>query len=136
MRSPLKLIALAAAILAATGGVTAGVASSGACQGGDAALVGRYQVRGLLGVASTLQLKRDGTYKYTLTYGALNQAATGCWMQHGRNIALLPEGGSEITDVQTLGNTDFRGMELEPRDDGALIWDIANSGRKAVYRKR
>ena len=136
MRTPLKIIALTAAVLAATGGVTAGVAAGGACQGGDAALAGRYQVRGLLGVASTLQLKRDGTYKYSLTYGALRQAATGCWMQHGQSVALLPEGGSEITNVQTLGNTDFRGMELNAREDGALIWDIANSGRKAVYQKR
>lgn len=136
MRPLLKHAAVAALVLAASGGITLGVASGGGCQGGDAALAGRYRMTGMMGVGSTLALKSDGSFKYDLTYGALRQRGEGCWVQKGATVALLPAGESEISNVQTLGNIDFRGLELEARKDGALVWDIANSGRKAVYMRR
>lgn len=136
MPVPFKHIAVCAAILLATGGVTAGVASSGACEGGDASLMGRYRMTGVLGLGSTLSLKKDGSFVYALTYGALQQRGEGCWSQRGRTVALLPPGTSEVANRQTLDSTGFRGLALEARDDGALVWDIADSGRKAVYVKR
>lgn len=132
----LKQTAIAAFVLAATGVTTVGIASSGACEGGDAAYAGRYRMSGMMGVGSNIRLKSDGSFAYDLTYGALTQKGTGCWVQKGRTIALMPEGATEVANGQTLDNLDFRGLELEARDDGALVWDIANSGRKAVYRKR
>jgi hypothetical protein len=136
MRIPAKHAAVALLVLAATGGVTVGVASSGACQGGDAALAGRYRMSNVLGVGSDIRLKSDGSFLYNLTYGALRQKGAGCWVQNGRTVALLPEGQKEIANVQTLSNIDFRGLELQERGDGALVWDIANTGRKAVYVRR
>lgn len=135
-RIPVRHAAIAALVLAATGGATLGVAASGACQGGDAAYAGRYRMAGMMGVGSNIRLKGDGSFAYELTYGALTQTGTGCWVQHGRTIALVPDGESDAANTQTLDTIDFRGLQLEAREDGSLVWDIANSGRKAVYRKR
>jgi len=52
-----------------------------------AALIGRYD-GGQAEIAAGLELQADGRFRYALSYGALDEEATGSWHAEGKSVVL------------------------------------------------
>ena len=60
------------------------------CAPADASLAGHYYLHGVMEVGSELLLTADGRFRYMLAYGALDEAAEGCWSRKGDIVTLTP----------------------------------------------
>ncbi|MBB2775778.1 UNVERIFIED_ORG: hypothetical protein HNP28_001066 [Comamonas terrigena] len=50
--------------------------------------VGTYQLQGVREMASAIQLRADGTYKFLLIYGSADETDVGTWEKRGQQIVL------------------------------------------------
>jgi hypothetical protein len=50
--------------------------------------VGMYELSGVREAAGGLELRADGSFRYALTYGALDERAEGRWRQEGTRVLL------------------------------------------------
>lgn len=50
--------------------------------------VGTYQLRGVREMASAIQLRADGSYKFMLIYGSADETDVGTWQKQGQQIVL------------------------------------------------
>lgn len=132
MRHHTKLLLLAAAVATATACAHQPTqAASGlgpACGKGSAHVPGRYTLEGVMEVGSQIILRKDGSFEFYLAYGANDQYGKGCWTQHGRNVALIPEGKRTISGTHTPADRRFTGMLLKI-DGRDLVWEIPYGGR-------
>lgn len=53
-----------------------------------APVAGLYQLSGVREAAGGLELRADGSFRYALTYGALDEQAEGRWRQEGTRVLL------------------------------------------------
>lgn len=89
----------------------------------DAALAGHYYLSGLMETGSELLLRPDGTFEWFLSYGALDQFASGRWVNDGIVVTL------EV-DAAVPAPPPFTSLQL--RIEGAdLIPDSFGKGRYA-----
>jgi hypothetical protein len=139
MRGSVLTIGGLAGSLLLLGAATSGAVSQGACVAGDPALAGRYDLQGVINVGSRVTLKRDGTFDYRLSYGAVAQRGNGCWTVDGNAVTLMPTGATKVADTPVLDRTEFSGLVLERSADG-LIWHMggerATPARDGLYVKR
>ena len=90
MKKILSGLLLATALLSAAplhaGGETACPAAE--FNKADSAWAGHYYLNGMMEVGSELLLKPDGTFKWYLAVGSLDQYAEGAWWKNGACIGL------------------------------------------------
>lgn len=75
----------------------------------DAALTGHYYLSGVMETGSELLLKPDGRFDWYISYGAVDQAASGHWGRNGQTVTLTADVPSAETPLV--------------RADQALPWD-------------
>ena len=83
---------LSAATLAVVRGATlaSALATLAAAPAAAASLVGVYD-GGQMEIAAALELKSDGRFNYALSYGALDEEATGKWQVSGERVLLTSD---------------------------------------------
>lgn len=64
-------------------------------------LLGHYYLSGVMEVGSELLLLPDGTYRWALAYGAVDQAHEGSWVSSGKTVTLTQQ-------VPSLEGVSFR----------------------------
>ena len=94
-----------------------------------AALVGVYD-GGQMEIAAALELTKDGQFRYVLSYGALDEMASGRWTAENGTVVLSVE-QYESNDPYAEGGFGASVLTLE---DGVLI--IARHERMLRFRKR
>ena len=106
-------------------------ARAAGCAPADAALAGRYALRGVMEVGSEIELKADGRFAYMLAYGALDEFASGCWSRAGDALTLRV-GKFQHSMADPMA---FRRLELQVTPSGALtrIFDAGHSGQYERY---
>ena len=90
----------------------------------DAALVGEYQLAGVMETGSGLLLRADGSFEWYFSYGALDLGARGRWTRTGDVVELAV---AEMGFPPQLPETKFERMRL--RVDGSELvpswpWDM------------
>ncbi|WP_375182366.1 hypothetical protein [Sphingomonas adhaesiva] len=60
----------------------------------DAALAGHYYLSGVMETGSELLLRRDGRFEWYVSYGAVDQSATGRWSRDGATVTLTADAPS------------------------------------------
>jgi hypothetical protein len=83
------MIALTLRSLVVCIGMTALFISSASAQGDS--LAGRYYLSGVREVGSELLLKQDGSYKWALSYGAMDQQSQGTWKVQDGKVVLTSQ---------------------------------------------
>lgn len=78
----------------------------------DAALVGQYYLSGVMETGSELRLKADGRFDWYISYGAVDEVATGRWGRKGKTVTLL-------ADLPSAGTPIFRADERIEWDSDA-----------------
>jgi hypothetical protein len=103
--------------------------ASAACKPADPALAGHYYLRGVMEVGSELLLKRDGGFEYMLAYGALDEAASGCWVRNGGIVTLYADKFETNMDDPAK----FSRLDLRVASGGKLLrrFDAEHSGAYA-----
>jgi hypothetical protein len=87
----------------------------------DTALAGHYYLSGVMETGSELLLRPDGTFEWFLSYGALDQFASGHWASDGNVVTLK-------VDAAVPPPPPFTSLQL--RIEGAdLIPDSFGKGR-------
>lgn len=70
----------------------------------DVALVGQYYLSGVMETGSELRLKADGRFDWYISYGAVDEVASGRWGRKGKTVTLL-------ADLPFAGTPIFRADE-------------------------
>lgn len=110
--------------LSAVGFVAASTQSFAAgCTPGDSSLAGHYYLSGVMEVGSELLLTADGRFQYMLAYGALDEAAEGCWGRKGDIVTLT------VTkfEVSMDDPAKFQSLDLRVLPGGKLERNFGNS---------
>ena len=90
-------------------------AAAQSCKPGDSRMPGLYSLRGVMEVGSQILLKPDGSFQYMLAYGAVDEAAEGCWQRINDVVILTP------TKMQvSKGGNKFERLSLPVVDAGKL----------------
>lgn len=96
------------------------------CARAEPSLSGHYFMSGVMEVCSELLLHANGRFEYTLTYGALDEYASGCWWTNGRVVTLV------VSKFEANANDPmkFSQMDLEIRPRGKLVrtFDSSHTG--------
>lgn len=87
----------------------------------DGKLVGHYYLEGVTEVGSELLLKKDGTFEWALSYGAVDQLANGKWTMSGKQVKLLAS-GPEGEPVFTLFSEEDTRRLVSPDEDPPGQW--------------
>jgi hypothetical protein len=120
---------------ALAGALAVGATSAAhACQPGDARLAGHYYLDGVMEVGSELLLKKDGSFEFSLAYGANDQYGKGCWVRKGSTVEVIPAGHSSASAHHTPDDRGFSGLVLTV-SSSSLVWDINGSGHKGRFEK-
>lgn len=111
-----RLIALGAAVL---------LMASSASADARSPYSGRYRVAQGPDTAGMLDLRADGTFRYALSEGALDEHSEGTWTETGGDIRLTtdpkpvppafargPDGGSETLHVRLADGRDLAGVDF------------------------
>jgi hypothetical protein len=104
-------------------------AAAAACAPADASLVGVWRLHGVMEMASEIALKKDGSFEYALAYGALDEAAEGCWSRKGSVVTLV----AAKFEVSMEDPAKFSQLDLEVTSDRELArrFDANHVGRYA-----
>jgi len=97
----------------------------------DAALAGHYYLSGVMETGSELLLKADGRFEWFVSYGAVDQVATGRWGRDGQVVTLVAEGAS----TPAMSPDQVRPWDrLRLRVEGdALVADLLPGGHYARH---
>ena len=104
------------------------------CTPGAARHAGHYYLDGVMEVGSELLLRGDGSFEFTLAYGANDQYGKGCWVAKGSTLEVIPAGRSKASRKHTPDDRGFGGLVLTI-SGRALVWDIAGSGYEGRFEK-
>jgi hypothetical protein len=97
----------------------------------DPALVGHYYISGIRETGSELLLRADGGFDWFMSYGAVDQFASGRWRREGTTIILE----SEKPDPASLQPVENRRAEWSESAETYLREDI-NARRTAEAQRR
>lgn len=89
-----------------------------------APVAGLYELSGVREAAGGLELRADGSFRYALTYGALDEQAEGRWRQEGARILL--------TTVPTPRPPAFTRAAAEPGDPASFELLIENPAGQPI----
>jgi hypothetical protein len=73
-----------------------------------AALPGHYYLQGVTEVGSELLLKKDGTFEWMLSYGAVDQQASGSWRVAGNDVTLVAATGAKPLHFRVFEERELR----------------------------
>jgi hypothetical protein len=73
-----------------------------------AALPGHYYLQGVTEVGSELLLKKDGTFEWMLSYGAVDQQASGSWRVAGDDVTLVAATGAKPLHFRVFEERELR----------------------------
>src|SRR4030081_2690401 len=83
-------------------------------------VAGHYVLKGVMEVGSELLLKSDGSFEYTLAYGAADYWAKGTWRHKNNSVVLNSAGRKEAL---------FRLLRSEAGKPGRIrVWVISKNG--------
>ena len=104
-------------------------AAAQTCKPGDPKMDGLYTLGGVMETGSQILLNANGSFRYMLAYGAVDEAAEGCWQRNGASVTLIP------TKMQvSRGGTKFERLELPVDASGGLVRQFG--ARRGVYSRR
>ena len=97
------------------------------CARADAALAGQYTLSGAMEVGSQLRLHANGRFDYMLSYGALDELASGCWSRNGQTVTLAV---SRFKSNAPSDPLKFDRLDLKSGSGGELLrqFDDGHSG--------
>jgi hypothetical protein len=78
----------------------------------DAAFVGHYYLSGVRETGSELLLRPDGTFEWYMSYGALDQSASGRWARQDQSIILTSQAPANDKPLYSF-------LDVEPWSDAA-----------------
>lgn len=131
MKSTLKKLIFIAR-LGAAGALPAfsGAAQAQTCAPQSEAMAGLYTLTGVREVGSQILLRPQGVFQYMLAYGAVDEAAEGCWRRENDAIILRVN-----RMAVSKGGQRFQTLRLAILPDGGLQ-RIFSAQHKGVYRRR
>jgi hypothetical protein len=85
----------------------------------SATLPGHYYLHGMTEVGSELLLKKDGSFEWSLSYGADDQMASGTWVTKGDDITLTSAKPAQAPTFAGFAEPDYSGTK--PAEPGSWI---------------
>ncbi|WEF32900.1 hypothetical protein [Pseudoduganella chitinolytica] len=82
-------------------------------------LPGHYYLHGMTAVGSELLLKPDGSFQWSLSYGADDQMATGTWAVTGKDITLTSAQPAQAPTFRNFSEDDYG--RTKPAEPGSWI---------------
>ena len=73
----------------------------------QAALAGHYYLQGVTEVGSELLLKKDGRFEWMLSYGAVDQQASGDWRVAGDAVTLVSGNGGKEPQFRVFDESEM-----------------------------
>ena len=73
----------------------------------QAALAGHYYLQGVTEVGSELLLKKDGRFEWMLSYGAVDQQASGDWRVAGDTVTLVSGNGGKEPQFRVFDESEM-----------------------------
>ena len=73
----------------------------------QAALAGHYYLQGVTEVGSELLLKKDGRFEWMLSYGAVDQQASGDWRVAGEEVTLVSGNGGKEPQFRVFDESEM-----------------------------
>lgn len=73
----------------------------------QAALAGHYYLQGVTEVGSELLLKKDGKFEWMLSYGAVDQQASGDWRVAGDAVTLVSGNGGKEPQFRVFDESEM-----------------------------
>lgn len=73
----------------------------------QAALAGHYYLQGVTEVGSELLLKNDGRFEWMLSYGAVDQQASGDWRVAGEEVTLVSGNGGKEPQFRVFDESEM-----------------------------
>lgn len=73
----------------------------------QAALAGHYYLQGVTEVGSELLLKKDGRFEWMLSYGAVDQQASGDWRVAGEEVTLVSGNGGKEPQFRAFDESEM-----------------------------
>lgn len=92
-------------------------------------IAGDYHLRGVMETASGFRLSKDGTYRFFLIYGSVDEADTGTWQLSDNGVILhstAPDNDPAIEFVRSFKD-DFEGVRISFEGDGAALATVATT---------
>ncbi|AVR98423.1 hypothetical protein [Pseudoduganella armeniaca] len=90
-----------------------------AASAASATLPGHYYLHGMTEVGSELLLKKDGSFEWSLSYGADDQMASGTWVANGDDITLTSAKPAQAPTFAAFAEEDYSGTK--PAEPGSWI---------------
>jgi hypothetical protein len=107
--------------------------------------VGMYELSGVREAAGGLELRADGSFRYALTYGALDERAEGRWRQEGTRVLLttmpaprppvFSKGGAEPGDPATFELL-LETAEGQPIENFEVLVTLADGSEHRAQTRR
>lgn len=107
--------------------------AAGAADQGASFLPGHYYLQGVMETGSELLLKKDGTFEWMLSYGSMDEQASGAWRVDGDVLTLVA--AFAVTDAQWLRGQAFQKLALRVVDGGLKVDDADNGLARGLYVK-
>lgn len=126
----IKMPAITARIAAMAFALCAGAAHAQICAPQNSAMAGLYTLSGVREVGSQILLRPQGVFQYMLAYGAVDEAAEGCWRREN-DVVILRVNRMAVSK----GGQRFQTLRLTVLPDGGLQRAFS-SQHKGVYRRR
>lgn len=98
-----------------TGAFAAAPALAQSCKPARPDMAGLYTLRGVMEMGSQIFLRADGRFQYMLAYGAVDEAAEGCWQRINDVVVLTP-----TRMLVSKGGNKFSRLVLPVVDGGKL----------------
>lgn len=126
----LKTPAITARIAGMAFALFSGAAQAQSCAPQGEAMAGLYTLSGVREVGSQIMLRPQGAFQYMLAYGAVDEAAEGCW-RRVNDVVILRVNRMAVSK----GGQRFQTLRLTVLPDGGLQRAFS-AQHKGVYRRR
>lgn len=93
------------------------------------AIAGDYLLQGVMETASGFRLSSDGTYRFFLVYGSVDETDSGTWLVKDNAVVLhsaAPAEDPKIEYVRSFSD-DFDGVRIHFEDEGAALATVATT---------
>ncbi|MEG1055288.1 MAG: hypothetical protein RSF79_24980 [Janthinobacterium sp.] len=82
--------------------------AAGAADQGASFLPGHYYLQGVMETGSELLLKKDGTFEWMLSYGSMDEQASGEWRVDGDKLTLVAGNGGKEPQFRVFEEAEMR----------------------------
>ncbi len=99
------------------------------CKNARADMAGLYTLRGVMETGSQILLNANGSFRYMLAYGAVDEEAEGCWQRVNDMVILTP-----TKMLVSKGGNKFERLSLPVVEGGKLTRQFGT--RMGIYERR